>query len=164
MDKCAQLYKMSIKNNSSQICIDQYKSYRNCLTKIKQKAKITYYAQHCYALKSNMSKLWQLINNVIWKTIDRTTILDYITVDNIDYYGAKDISNHFGKYYSEIGTKLANKTSLNETCCNKYLEKIKINQNIMFLHYISPKEIEKYINKLPTKDSSGYDNISNTLF
>ena len=34
----------------------------------------------------------------------------------------------------------------------------------MFLHYISPNEIEKYINKLPTKDSSGYDNISNTLF
>ena len=35
MDKCAQLYKLSIKNISSQICIDKYKSYRNCLTKIK---------------------------------------------------------------------------------------------------------------------------------
>ena len=33
----------------------------------------------------------------------------------------------------------------------------------MLLHYISPNEIEKYINKLTTKDSSGYDNISNTL-
>ena len=33
----------------------------------------------------------------------------------------------------------------------------------MFLHYISSKEIEKYINKLPSIDSSGYDNISNTL-
>ena len=72
-----------------------------------------------------MSKLWKLINNVIQKTTDRTTILDYITVDNIDYYGANDISNYFGKYYSEIGPKLANKTSLNETCYNKYLEKLK---------------------------------------
>ena len=33
----------------------------------------------------------------------------------------------------------------------------------MYLHYISSKEIEKYINKLPSKDSSGYDNISNNL-
>ena len=33
----------------------------------------------------------------------------------------------------------------------------------MFLHCISSKEIEKYINKLPSKDSLGYDNISNTL-
>ena len=33
----------------------------------------------------------------------------------------------------------------------------------MYLHYISSKEIEKHINKLPSKDSSGYDNISNNL-
>ena len=95
-----------------------------------------------------MRKLWQLINNVIWKTIDKTTILEYKTVNNIDYYGAKDISNHLGKYYSEIGLKLANNTSFNKFSYNHYLEKIKINQNTMFLHYISPNEIEKYITYL----------------
>ena len=76
MDKCAQLYKQTIKHSSNQKCIDKYKSYQNCLTKIKCKAKINYYFQHCYTLKSNMRKLWQLINNVIQKTIDKMTILD----------------------------------------------------------------------------------------
>ena len=48
------------------------------------------------------------------------TILDYITVDNIDYYGTKDISNHLGKYYSELGLQLANNTSNNKISYNHY--------------------------------------------
>ena len=91
------------------------------------------------------------------------TKLEYITVDNIVYYGAREIANHFRKYYSELGAKLANTISNSKTSYQHYLEIIKINQNTMYLHYISPKKIEKYINKLPSKDSSGYDNINNNL-
>ena len=83
MRKCTQLYKQSIKINSSSNTLHKYKLYRNCLTRIKRKAKIDYYTQQCYALKSNTKKLWQLINKIINKTNDKDSVINYITVDNI---------------------------------------------------------------------------------
>ena len=56
-----------------------------------------------------MKKLWQLINNIINKNNDKTSIIDYITVDNIQYHGAKEVSDQFGKYYSDLGEKLSQK-------------------------------------------------------
>ena len=53
-----------------------------------------------------MSKLWQLINNVIKKTNDKTGVIDYIRVDNIKYYEASIISNHFGRFYSKLGENI----------------------------------------------------------
>ena len=46
IDKCVRLYSASIKNNSTQECVEKYKIYRNCLTQIKHKAKATYYVQY----------------------------------------------------------------------------------------------------------------------
>ena len=47
----------SIKEDATLQTELKYKNYRNCLTKIKRKAKIDYYTNRCYALKSNMKKL-----------------------------------------------------------------------------------------------------------
>ena len=44
-----------------------------------------YYIKQCYNLKSNMKKLWNLINSIIGKTHDKliTSIIDHhITVEN----------------------------------------------------------------------------------
>lgn len=127
MDKCALLYKNTLKHNTTQECIDKYKSYQNCLKKIKGKAKVNYFVQCCYALNLNMKQLWQLINNVIRKTSEKMNILEYLTVENIEYYGARDIANHFRKYYSELGDKLANIISTSKVSYQHYWKKMKIN-------------------------------------
>ena len=62
---------MSLKHNSTKMQVEKYKAYRNCLTKIKCTTKVKYYIQHCYTLKSNMKKLWQLINNIIKKLMTK---------------------------------------------------------------------------------------------
>lgn len=111
----------------------------------------------------NIKKLWQLINNVIKHTHDKTSIIDYITVDNIKYHETKDVANQFGKYYSEIGAKLANKIKTTDHDNKYYLNKITTNPKTMYIHNITSSAIIKYINKLPSKNSSGYNNNSNIL-
>ena len=138
-------------------------NYRNCLTKIKRKARMEYYSNKCYALKSNMKKLWQLINNVINKNNNKTSIIEYITVNNIQYYGAKEVSNQFGIYYSKLGEKLSQKLGAGKVSISKYLEKIKTNPKSLFMDVITTTEISKHIDQLPSKNSTGYDRISNIL-
>ena len=44
---------------------------------------------------------------------------------------------------------------------NDYLNKMKVNRNSMYLQPITPSEIRRFIDKLLSKNSSGYDGISN---
>ena len=163
MNKCIQLYKKTLIKNAPQHTYNKYKIYRNCLTKIKRNAKVSYYIQKCYSLKSNVKKLWQLINNIIKKTNDKTTLIDYITIYGVECYDPHDISNHFGKFYSKLGENVVKSIPESKLTPNHYLSKLQINPKTLYLHQITPSEIKKYINKLPSKDSSGYDNISNKL-
>ena len=54
-----------------------------------------------------MEKLWKLINNVISHTQDKSTVIEYITLSNIDFYGAEEVANQSGKFFSELGATLA---------------------------------------------------------
>ena len=126
MNKCTLLYKKSLRSDATSSAEAKYKNYRNCLTKIKCKARMDYYTSKCYALKSNMKKLWQLINNVINKSNDKTSIIEYITVNNVQYYDAKEVSNQFGIYYSELGKKLSQKLDTGKVSISKYLKKLKL--------------------------------------
>ena len=147
MDKCLYLYKKTIIINAKEDDIKKYKSYRNCLTKIKRQACTDYYIKQCYNLKSNMKKLWKLINSVIGKTHDKTSIIDHITVENVCYYYAKEVADKFGEFYSTIGAKLAQNIDKNKTNITKFLNKIKRNNKTMYLDPITPTEIKKLINK-----------------
>ena len=71
------------------------------------------------------------------------------------------MADNFGKFYSTIGSKLANNIQENGPTINEYLKKIKTNPNTLYLHPITPTEILRHINRLPSKNSSGYDGISN---
>ena len=131
MNKCSHLYKKFLKEGSTKIEEEKYKKYRNCLTKIKCVARVKYYTQQCYNLKSNMSKLWQLINNVIKKTSDKSGLIDYITVDNIRHYDANILSNHFGRFYSKLGENIIKSINTKELTSH-YLKKYQLTQTHYF--------------------------------
>ena len=110
--------------------------------------------------------MWQLINHIINKTNDKSCIIDYITVNNIEYHDTRDIANCFGKYYSRMGINLAqsiNPKNPKNLSLQDYLSKIDPNPHSMYLHPISSIEIKNFIKKLPSKNSSGHDNISNNF-
>lgn len=92
-----------------------------------------------------------------------SSVINYITVDKTKYYDTKLIANKFGDFYSNMGTNLVYLIDTNGLSINDYLNKIKVNPNSMYLQPITPMEIHKFIDKLPSKTSSGYDGISNKL-
>ena len=58
-----------------------------------------------------------------------------------------------------MGANLANLIDANGLSINDYLNKIKINPNSMYFQPNTPTEIHEFIDKLPSKTSSGYDGI-----
>ena len=162
MNTCTQLYRDTLKNNAPPEIQNKYKSCRNCLTKLKRNGKVNYYVNKCYSLKSNVKKLWQLINSIIKGINDKTNLIDHIAVNNIEYYESKEVSNHFGKFYSKLGENVVNSIGKPKLTPQHYLKKIQMNPKTIYLYHITPNEIKK-IHTLPSKTSSGYDNISNKL-
>ena len=50
-----------------------------------------------------------MINKISGKNNDKTSIIDYIKVDNIEYYDSQGITNNLCKYFTNIGENLASK-------------------------------------------------------
>ena len=91
------------------------------------------------------------------------SIIPYITVDGIKVTNSSDIANNFGKFYSTLGENLAQKIPRSKIDINDYLAKIPRNLHSMVLFPTSHSKVDKVIAKLPSKTSSGHDDISNIL-
>ena len=74
-----------------------------------------------------MKRLWSLINNIIGKANDKTSVIKHITVENVCYYDAEEVDNKFGEFYSTIGTKLAQNIDKTETNIKTFLNKCDTN-------------------------------------
>ena len=120
-----------------------------------------YYESKCEEYKSNTKKLWKVISEICNRNNDKTSAIDHFKIDNLHEYNADKISNHLGKYFSEVGKVFAGKIPNPNNQIMKYLSAIEQNQSSLMLVPVSEREIVKIINKLPAKHSSGYDNISN---
>ena len=157
------LYKKTLHVNCTQVDITNYKAYRNVYNRVKRRAQEQYYRQKALDFKKNTRKLWQLINNVIQKRSYAGSIIPYITVDGIQISNPSDIANNFGKFYSTLGENLAQNIPRSKVSVNDYLAKIPQNLHSMVLFPTSHREVDKLIASLPSKTSSGHDDISNIL-
>ena len=142
---------------------ERYKEYKKIFDKVKRHMRIDYYKNKCLEFRNNSKKLWNMINKISGKNNDKTSIIDYIKVDNIEYYDSVGITNNLCKYFANIGENLSSKIPKSNKSINEYLAKIKRNKKSLFLRPTSEQEIDKIIEKLPNKNRSGYDNISNIL-
>ena len=107
--------------------------------------------------------MWRIINEISGTLSDKSSIIDHITIDAIDYFQPKQIANEFGKYFRNIGKKFANKIPKSLKSMSTYLEKIRQNSSSLFMNPCTTYEIKMLINSLPNKTSSGHDDISNKL-
>ena len=127
------LYSRSIRSDSSETEHLEYRGYSRCLTKLKQLAKKQYYESKCEEYKHNTKKLWQIINEVCSKNIDKTRAIEYLKIGNIHEYKAGKISNHLGNYFSNIGKIFANKIPNSSKGADYYLNKIIGNTSLIML-------------------------------
>ena len=165
--KCTQkqrnLYKLTLAKQNNEIAQTTYRTYRNTLTRILRKAKETYYQTKCTEFKRNTKKLWQIINRISNKTTNKSTLIEYLKVDQMEIHNAKEISNEFAKYFSTVGKTYANKIEESATKIHTYISNIPDNPTTIYLKPTTSSEITTLIHNLPNKTSKGHDDISNVM-
>ena len=107
--------------------------------------------------------MWRVINNITGKTNNKTNVIDHIKIEGVRCYNSQLIANKFGKFFSSIGKTYAEKIPKSKLSASHYLEKINPHPSSAYLTPTSPTELNRLINKLPNKNSCGYDNINNIL-
>ena len=102
------LYKQSLITKLPRDC-EKYKKYRFTFKRVKRIAKRDLYYNKCVEFKQNTKRLWQMINNVTGKVINKKTIIDKIRIENIEYNDQKTVSNHICSFFASIGYSYASK-------------------------------------------------------
>ena len=164
--KLKKLYKNSISIESMTVTtssVEKYRCYQSTLQHCKRFAKQHYYRTKCSELRQNTSKLWQLINKITHKTQNKQHIIECLKNEDSLITSSTKIAKTFGSYFLGIGMKLSSKIIPSKTDAKSDMEKINLNKTSLFLYPTTEVEIEKIISKLPNKDSSGYDDISNNF-
>ena len=128
------LYQASLRKNSPNSSTIKYRNYRNLLTKLKRKCKLNYYKDKCKEFRRNAKKLWHVINTCIGKGSNKTNIINYIKVGNIDVYDSKVIADEMGHFFSTIGSNYAKKIPASHTKIDDYLKVITKNDKSIFLN------------------------------
>ena len=87
----------------------------------------------------------------------------YFTLDRVKIFNNKMIAEEFAKFYSNLGESLASKITPGYKLAEDYLSLIPRIVNSLVFSGTNATEIEKIIDRLPNKASSGYDGVSNIL-
>ena len=141
----------------------KYSNYNNVLCKTIRLAKVQFYQNMCSEYKTHTKKLWGLINEISGKHSNKTSLIEYLKIDNVNEYSAKKISDRFAKYFADMGKEFAEKIPKASKSITVYLKLLQSNKSSLFLEPTCEKEIKRIVSTLPSKSSSGHDNISNIL-
>ena len=122
-----------------------------------------YYATKCFEFKRNTKKFWQLINEISGKTNNKTELVECLSTNNIDCCDVKSITNEFGRHFSTVGKKFANSIPKSKKSIKDFIEKMVLNEKSMYMYHATEIQVDRLINKLENKNSSGFNNISNNI-
>ena len=165
LQKCIRKQKLLYKQQLMEINVEtkrrKYLDYRNTLNKVLRRTKENYYKQKCIDFRNNSAKLWKMINRITSKENDKTNCIEYLKIENINYYDSKVIAEEFGKFFSTVGNKFAHSVPTSMTNIGDYIQRIPMNQSSIFMIPTTEMEIDQIINGLANKTSSGHDNINN---
>ena len=161
--KAKKLYKDTLMADVDPKTIEKYKLYNSKLQQLKRRAKNKYYFEKCEEFRNNTKKLWQTINRLCGKTHDKTSVITSLMVGNNRCYDTSKIANEFGEYFANVGESYAKKIPTSHKSINHYLSKLQSSSESIFLKSTNKVEIQRLIQMLPNKGSSGYDKIDNIL-
>ena len=87
-----------------------YKQFRNSLNRTIKIAKNSYYEKLINLNKKNSNKLWQSLGHLInFKSKTNKVPQSVVSGQGDDLYGPLNIANEFNNYFSEIGSRMAEK-------------------------------------------------------
>ena len=160
IDRNKKLYAKMLRGECTK---NKYTHYNNVLCKTIRHAKLKFYQDMCYEYRSQTKKMWGLINEIAGKNNNKSGLIEYLKINEVQEYSAEKISNRFAKYFAGVGKQFASKIPKPVKSVTDYLKFLQSSQSSLFLSPTCEKEIKKIVSTLPSKASSGHDNISNIL-
>jgi Skp family chaperone for outer membrane proteins len=148
------MYK-SLKVNGDKSIEHEYKKIKNKLGNLLRQAEKRYYKDLLDKNKSNLSRMWQTLNQVInrKKKIRENTTFKH---NNREISSDADISNHFNQYFLNVAKNLNSNVPSNSMDPCLYMTSS--TEKSLFFQPTSEEEILQIISNLKNS-SSGYDDI-----
>ena len=82
-----------------------YQEYCRAFNKIRRAAKSHYYSEMLHKYRNNTKKTWSILNKVIRKQNDKSSLPDTFKINNQNESNPQIISNEFNTFFSTIGSK-----------------------------------------------------------
>ena len=104
-----------------------------------------------------------MVNHIIGKVNDRRGVISKLKIDNIKVSNSEVIVNSMASFYLSVGIDYAKQIQISKFSISSYLDKIKRNEKSLFVTPTNESEILSIIDKLASKDTTGWDCISNRI-
>ncbi len=112
--------------------------------------------------KNDIRKTWNIMNSIIGRTRNKTSIPSTFIVNGREETNELAIANSFCDYFTNIGKQYADKIPDAQHSVEYYM-KSERNRYSMFLSPVDPVEIEKILKLYKAKKSSGHDGLNMIL-
>ena len=157
------LYKTLLKTDTNsddyRIAKANFKRYREILRNSIKRAKMLYYKRTFNLYQNDVKKTWTLIKETLQQKKKQELPAEFIWNDQI-ITDLDEIANKFNTYFINIGHSLSEQIHATRSS-DEYLS----NRTNTIFNFTEVNEecIDRIINKMKSKSSTGYDNISNKL-
>ena len=145
---------------------NEYKVYRNILSRTKRRAFENYYRDKVVSFGNNRAKTWKLINEISKRKRKNKAPIKCIRGEKGKTFDSpSSISKHLNKHFSSVGKDMASDfDDIDPTQIRDALEYLndEVSQTVQLSH-TTIMEIIKFIQKLEEGKSCGYDQISNRV-
>ena len=160
----ARLYHQCVHKSRTSTEYKKYIKFRNIYNILKRNAKSEYYAKLFEEYKNDVRKTFKVINKIIGKTNNKSTIAQTFKLNNKNLTNPQDIADQFCNFFTNIGPKYANDIPASTNTSDHYLKlKTYPNVNSIFFEPTDPEEILAILRTMKGKNSSGHDNINSKL-
>jgi len=109
-----------------------------------------YYSELISNVKSDVRKTWTILNELIGKTKDKSSLPDTFIHNDKHISDPKQISNDFCSYFSKVGENFANAIPPATNAYNTYLKNTKIPKSF-YLSPTDPYEVDKILTEIKPK-------------
>jgi hypothetical protein len=101
------LYRKTVGKSRDSSDYTKYVKYRNLYNSLKRCARKSYYTQLLTDYEHDIRKTWKVLNTIIGKTSDKSTISDTFIVNGNKETDKTIIANEFCNYFTNIGKQYA---------------------------------------------------------
>ena len=141
----------------------EYKILRNKITDEKRNSKKVHFTEKFLKIKDNSAKVWKEIRSLVNIKSSTSSTIKILDENQNILSDSQKISNIFNDHFSTLGAKVQHKIPTQEGDFNYYLDKCDKNGKrfinpdgcTFYLSPVGPLEVEKIIDELDVKKSTG---------